>query len=66
MNKEVLELIERKKELEKELNEADEKGNIGRCFVLDNTIESICRQIKNIATEEELLELHSQGLIGLY
>lgn len=63
MNKE-LESLLKKKEIEtKKLKIADEQNNLFLCMAIGDTINEIDKKIREIATEEELIELHEKGLI---
>lgn len=63
MSKE-LESLLKKKEIEtKKLNIADEQNNLFLCMAIGDTLNEIDKKIREIATEEELEELHEKGLI---
>lgn len=63
MNK-TLESLLKKKEIEtKKLRIADEQNNLFLCMAIGDTINEIDKKIREIATEEELIELHEKGLI---
>ena len=62
MNRE-LESLLKKKEIEtKKLEIADKQNNFFLCMVIGDTLDEIDKKIREIATEEEMIELHERGL----
>ena len=63
MNKE-LESLLKKKEIEtKKLEVADKQNNLFLCLTIGNALNEIDKKIREIATKEEMAELHEKGLI---
>lgn len=59
-----LEILLKKKEIEaKKLEVADKQNNLFLCLAIGDTLNEIDKKIRKIATEEEMIELHSKGLI---
>lgn len=63
MNKQ-LEILLKKKEIEtKKLKIADKENNLFLCLAIKDTLNKIDKKIREIVTEEEMVELHEKGLI---
>lgn len=63
MNRE-LEILLKKKEVEtKKLEVADKQNNLFLCLAIGDTLNELDKKIREIATEEELIELHEKELI---
>lgn len=59
-----LEKLLKKKEVEtKKLEVADKQNNLFLCLAIGDTLNQIDKKIREIATEEELNDLHEKGLI---
>lgn len=59
-----LEKLLKKKEVEtKKLEVADKNNNLYLCLAIGDTLNELDKKIREIATEEELIELHEKGLI---
>ena len=59
-----LEVLLKKKEIEtKKLEIADKQNNFFICMTIGHTLNEIDKKIRDIATEEEMIELHEKGII---
>lgn len=59
-----LETLLKKKEIEKKkLEIADRENNLFLCLAIVDTLNKIDREIRKIASEDEIVELHKKGLI---
>ena len=59
-----LEKLLKKKEIEnKKLEIADKENNLFLCLAIGDTLNEIDKRIREIATEEEIIDLHEKGLI---
>ena len=59
-----LETLLKKKEIEKKkLEIADRENNLFLCLAIVDTLYKINREIRKIASEDEIVELHKKGLI---
>lgn len=63
MNKELEKLLKSKETETKKLEIADKQNNLFLCMAIGNTLNEIDKKIREIATEEEIVELHQKGLI---
>jgi hypothetical protein len=63
MNKELEKLITIKNRLNKQLDIFDKRNDLFTCMQLTKKLNEIDKKIRQIATEEELEELHKEGLI---
>lgn len=63
MNKELEKLITIKNRLNKQLDIFDKRNDLFTCMQLTEKLNEIDKKIREIATEEELEELHKEGLI---
>ena len=63
MNKELEKLLKNKEIETKKLEIADKQNNLFLCMAIGNTLNEIDKKIREIATEEEIVELHQKGLI---
>lgn len=63
MNKELEKLLKSKEIETKKLEIADKQNNLFLCMAIGNTLNEIDKKIREIATEEEIVELHQKGLI---
>lgn len=63
MNKELESLLKKKEVETKKLEIADKQNNLFLCLAIGDTLNEIDKKIREIATEEEITELHEKGLI---
>lgn len=63
MNRELENLLKKKEIETKKLEIADKQNNLFMCMAIGDTLNEIDKKIREIATEEEIIELHEKGLI---
>ena len=63
MNKELEGLLKTKEQYNKWLERADERNDLISCMEYTKILNDLDKQIREIATEKELEELHIKGLI---
>lgn len=63
MNKELDSLLKKKEIETKKLEIADKQNNLFLCMAIGDTLNQLDKRIREIATEEQLEELHEKGLI---
>lgn len=63
MNKELDSLLKKKEIETKKLEIADKQNNLFLCIAIGDTLNQLDKRIREIATEEQLEELHEKGLV---
>ncbi len=63
MNQELKSLLKKKEIESKKLEIADRENNLFLCMAIGDTLNEIDKKIREIATDEEIKELHIKGLI---
>lgn len=63
MNKELDSLLKKKEIETKKLEIADKQNNLFLCMAIGDTLNQLDKRIREIATEEQLEELHEKGLV---
>ncbi|MEE1282771.1 MAG: hypothetical protein UHK60_11090 [Acutalibacteraceae bacterium] len=63
MNKELDSLLKKKEIETKKLEIADKQNNLFLCMAIGDNLNQLDKRIREIATEEQLEELHEKGLI---
>lgn len=63
MNRELESLLKKKEIENKKLEIADRENNFFLCLAIVDTLNEIDKKIREIASEEEIIELHEKGLI---
>lgn len=63
MNRELESLLKKKEIENKKLEIADKENNLFLCLAIGDALNDIDKKIREIASEEEIVELHEKGLI---
>ena len=63
MNRELESLLKKKEIENKKLEIADRENNLLLCLAIGDALNEIDKKIREIASEEEIIELHEKGLM---
>lgn len=63
MNRELESLLKKKEIENKKLEIADRENNLLLCLAIGDALNEIDKNIREIASEEEIIELHEKGLM---
>lgn len=63
MNRELESLLKKKEIENKKLEIADRENDLLLCLAIGDALNEIDKKIREIASEEEIIELHEKGLM---